>query len=40
MKKEKLEFKCPICGLVCLDETSLKRHMDWAHFPKPRESKS
>jgi len=25
--------KCPVagCGLVCIDEVSLKRHMDWAH---------
>ena len=23
--------KCPKCGLDCIDETTLKRHIDWAH---------
>ncbi len=31
MKKKPLEFKCPHCGLVCLDEATLKRHIDWRH---------
>ncbi len=28
-------YKCDVlgCGLVCMDEASLKRHMDWAHPP-------
>ncbi len=26
-------YKCLVagCGLVCTDESSLKRHVDWAH---------
>ena len=26
-------YKCLVagCGLVCMDEASLKRHADWAH---------
>lgn len=31
-------YKCLVagCGLVCMDESSLKRHVDWAHStPKP-----
>jgi len=34
-KKKKIkvlpEIKCPKCGLLCYDEVSLKRHMDWVH---------
>ena len=28
-----VSHKCEVsgCGLVCTDEASLKRHMDWAH---------
>ncbi|NLE09830.1 MAG: hypothetical protein GX631_11325 [Dehalococcoidales bacterium] len=25
------ETKCKICGLECLDETTLKKHIEWKH---------
>jgi hypothetical protein len=28
---ESVSFKCPVCGLDCLNKESLDRHVEWQH---------
>jgi len=25
------ELKCPVCGFVCMDKSSMDRHIEWNH---------